>query len=118
MQDHSELFNLQDLLTPHTPVPADEAPRAAVTNDQKLGAASFSSRGLQMLLGETLLELGNAAKAVEVLGKARAIQEREQGADHPHTLFTLSSLVHAASTLRRPFRFRTVRAVAFRRPCG
>ena len=51
LQDHSELFNLQDLLTPHTPVPADEAPRAAVTNDQKLGAASFSSRGLQMLLG-------------------------------------------------------------------
>lgn len=51
LQDHSELFNLQDLLTPHTPVPADEAPRAAVTNDQKLGAASFNSWGLQMLLG-------------------------------------------------------------------
>lgn len=47
---------------------------------------------LQTLLGNTLSELGNAAKAVEVLEKARATRERWLGLDHPDTLATMNIL--------------------------
>ena len=50
---------------------------------------------LQTYLGETLCELGNAAKAEEVLEKARAIRVQELGVDHPHTLNTLHTLAGA-----------------------
>jgi tetratricopeptide (TPR) repeat protein len=50
---------------------------------------------LQTILGDTLRELGSYAKAVEVLEKARAIREREPGADQPDTLTTLNNLAMA-----------------------
>lgn len=50
---------------------------------------------LQMILGNTLRQLGSAAKAEEVLTKARAIRERELGADHHDTLSTLAYLAQA-----------------------
>jgi hypothetical protein len=50
---------------------------------------------LQTILGDTLRELGSYAKAVEVLGKAREIRERELGADHRDTLATLENLANA-----------------------
>jgi serine/threonine protein kinase len=47
---------------------------------------------LQTMLGETLAELGNGAKATEVLEKARRTRERELGVDHADTLSTLHAL--------------------------
>lgn len=50
---------------------------------------------LQTILGDTLAELGNAAKAVVVLEKALATREHELGADHPDTLTSRSYLARA-----------------------
>jgi serine/threonine protein kinase/tetratricopeptide (TPR) repeat protein len=50
---------------------------------------------LQTILGDTLRELGNTSKAVEVLEKARDTCERELGADHLDTLATLNHLAEA-----------------------
>jgi tetratricopeptide (TPR) repeat protein len=50
---------------------------------------------LQTILGNTLQELGNAAKAIEVLEKARLTRQRELGADHPDSLDTLNTLAAA-----------------------
>jgi serine/threonine protein kinase len=56
---------------------------------------------LQTIYGATLGELGNAAKAVEVLEKARVTRERELGPDHPDTLITFNSLALAYRTTGR-----------------
>jgi tetratricopeptide (TPR) repeat protein len=53
---------------------------------------------LQTLLGETLMSLGEAGKAVEVLERARATRQAKLGADHPDTLNTLSFLAAAYGT--------------------
>lgn len=50
---------------------------------------------LQTILGETLCELGDAGKAVEVLEQARATREATLGADHLDTLTTLDQLATA-----------------------
>lgn len=50
---------------------------------------------LQTILGDTLRELGNTSKAVEVLEKARDTCERELGTDHSDTLATLNHLAEA-----------------------
>src|SRR5262249_48309579 len=50
---------------------------------------------LQTVLGDTLRELGDHAKAAEVLERARETREERLGADHPDTLSTLNSLAGA-----------------------
>jgi tetratricopeptide (TPR) repeat protein len=50
---------------------------------------------LQTILGETLENLGNADKAIEVLTKARATRTRLLGADDPETLNTTHQLAIA-----------------------
>jgi serine/threonine protein kinase len=50
---------------------------------------------LQTILGRTLQGLGSYTKGIEVLERARAIRERELGADHPETLITLTNLAVA-----------------------
>jgi tetratricopeptide (TPR) repeat protein len=72
--------------------------RAAKATDELVGEAVGDPEAvarLQMLLGETLLELGDAGKAVEVLERARATREVQLSADHPGTLATLTNLATA-----------------------
>jgi serine/threonine protein kinase len=66
--------------------------RAAKAADALVGEAVGDVEAvarLQTLLGETLLGLGNADKAVEVLERARATRQTRLGADHPDTLDTM-----------------------------
>src|SRR5262249_38637013 len=71
------------------------AEKAADALDAEAVGDARAVARLQTVLGNTLRELGSTAKAVEVLEKARAIREREQGADHPDTLETLNNLAGA-----------------------
>jgi serine/threonine protein kinase len=71
------------------------AEQAADAMDAEAVGDPLAVARLQTILGNTLRELGSAAKAVEVLEKARAIRERELGADHPSTLVTLDNLASA-----------------------
>ena len=57
--------------------------------------APLAMARLQAILGGTLRELGNAAKAAELLEKARTTRERELGAEHLSTLTTLNNLALA-----------------------
>ncbi|HMO35547.1 MAG TPA: tetratricopeptide repeat protein, partial [Gemmatales bacterium] len=50
---------------------------------------------LQTILGNTLRDLGNINKSVEVLEKARVVRVRELGTEHNDTLSTLSNLALA-----------------------
>jgi tetratricopeptide (TPR) repeat protein len=61
---------------------------------EAVGDAEAVAR-LQTLLGLTLRELGDAAKAVEVLERARTTQQARLGADHSDTLATLHNLAGA-----------------------
>jgi serine/threonine protein kinase len=68
------------------------AEQAADALDAEAVGDALAVARLQSILGNTLRELGSYAKAVEVLGKARAIRERELGADDTDTLTTLHDL--------------------------
>jgi hypothetical protein len=75
------------------------AEKAADALDAEAVGDPLAVARLQTVLGNTLRELGSAAKAEEVLARARAVRERELGADHPDTLTTLGVLAlayHAA----------------------
>jgi tetratricopeptide (TPR) repeat protein len=71
------------------------AEKAADQLDAEAVGDKLAVARLQTILGDTLRELGNAAKAVEVLEKARATRERDLGVDHPDTLISRHNLALA-----------------------
>ena len=73
----------------------ERAEQAADALDADAVGDPLAVARLQGIYGNTLRELGNAAKAVELLEKARATLERESGADQPDTLRTLNDLASA-----------------------
>ena len=73
----------------------ERAEKAADQLDAESVGDPLAVARLQTIYGDTLRELGNAAKAVELLEKARRTRERELGADHPDTLNTLNNLAEA-----------------------
>ena len=73
----------------------ERASKAADQLDaESVGDAQAVAR-LQTILGNTLLGLGDAPKAITVLKKACATRERELGDDHPDTLDSRNSLASA-----------------------
>jgi hypothetical protein len=72
--------------------------RASQAADQldaeSVGDAKAVAR-LQSILGNTLRELGDSARAIAVLEKACATRGRELGEDHPETLASCDSLATA-----------------------
>jgi tetratricopeptide (TPR) repeat protein len=73
----------------------ERAEQAADALDADAVGDPLAVARLQGIYGNTLRELGNAAKAVELLEKARATLERESGADQPDTLRTFNNLAYA-----------------------
>jgi non-specific serine/threonine protein kinase/serine/threonine-protein kinase len=71
------------------------AEKAADALDAEAVGDPLAMARLQTTLGITLRDLGNGAKAVEVLEKAHAIRERELGTDDHETLVTLEVLAMA-----------------------
>jgi serine/threonine protein kinase/tetratricopeptide (TPR) repeat protein len=72
--------------------------RASKAADDLVGEAVGDAEAvarLQTRLGNTLRELGDAGKAVEVLERARATREEKLGADHADTLATVNVLAIA-----------------------
>jgi non-specific serine/threonine protein kinase/serine/threonine-protein kinase len=79
---------LYEQLREHAEKVADQLQAEAVGD-------SLAEARLQTILGNTLVELGSYARAVEVLQRARATREERLGADHPETLNTLATLALA-----------------------
>jgi tetratricopeptide (TPR) repeat protein len=73
----------------------ERAEKAADQLDAESVGDPLAVARLQTIYGNTLRNLGNAAKAVELLEKARRTHERELEADHPDTLNTLHNLAAA-----------------------
>lgn len=71
------------------------AERAADQLDAESVGDPLAVARLQSILGNTLKELGNAAKAVELLEKARSVREQKLGADNPDTLLSINNLALA-----------------------
>ncbi|MBX9581119.1 MAG: tetratricopeptide repeat protein, partial [Gemmataceae bacterium] len=79
----------------------ERAERAADQLDGEAVGDPLAVARLQTILGGTLLELGNAPKAVAVLEAAAATRGSILGADHPDTLTTLSNLGEAYRAVGR-----------------
>jgi serine/threonine protein kinase len=73
----------------------ERAEKAADALDADAVGDPLAVARLQAIYGNTLRELGNAAKGVELLEKARLTQERELGPDNPDILTTLNDLALA-----------------------
>jgi tetratricopeptide (TPR) repeat protein len=73
----------------------ERAETAADALDAEAVGDPLAVARLQTILGDTLCELGSAAKAADVLEKARTIREPELGEDDPDTLTTLNYLARA-----------------------
>ncbi len=69
--------------------------QAADDLDADLIGDTLAVARLQTILGDTLLELGDADKAEKILLKARSIREQGLGPDHYETLYTLHTLAGA-----------------------
>jgi tetratricopeptide (TPR) repeat protein len=73
----------------------ERASKAADELDAEAVGDPFVVANLQTILGNTLRELGDSAKAIEVLEKARVTQTQGLGVGHPDTLVTVHNLATA-----------------------